>query len=85
MNSYDIDTDVPRRRLLGTSVWLFADILVLLALTLGLRDTSAAESATQLSPIVGQHNRIAQPTLTVRPGTAIRMPQLTIVKAPILG
>ena len=73
----------PNRRL-NSRFWLLSGILVLLTLMLGMQET-AAESATQLSPIVGQHNRIAQPTLTVRPGAAIRMPQLTIAKAPILG
>ena len=73
----------PNRRL-NSRFWLLSGILVLLTLMLGMQET-AAESATQLSPIVGQHNRIAQPTLTVRPGAAIRMPQLTVARTPILG
>jgi hypothetical protein len=59
-------------------------LLLLLALSLGMQQTSAAESSGQLHPIVGQHNRIAHPSLTARPGAAIRMPQLATT-APILG
>ena len=76
------DATLPRRRRMGVGTWLLGGILLLLALTLGLREAQA-EGAAELNPIVGQHNAIAQPQLRTL-GSAIRMPQLATTH-PILG
>lgn len=83
-SNHDTTVVTPSRRL-GPGSWLLGGILLLLlALSLGMHETRAAENSSQLNPIVGQHNRIAQPSLTARPGAAIRMPQLA-TRTPILG